>query len=177
MKGTSPSRADREAATGIKAPRWEVRILINSLGRGSHGHCLRWSRSRQERLCAAWCERHGRGAVASAQGRAHQAARAGGRAVGVHDRHRGLLRRAPLGAAVRRPRPHYQADGAEAGDAVSDERQARQACPEPVEGSSASSCRKSPKSFVAKLHSTWRTGPATPTPSSATCLCNLWRNR
>jgi transposase len=36
MKGTSPSRAIREAETGIEVPRWEVRTLINSLGRGGH---------------------------------------------------------------------------------------------------------------------------------------------
>ena len=35
MKGTSPSRASRSAATGNEVPRWEVRTLINSLGRGS----------------------------------------------------------------------------------------------------------------------------------------------
>jgi transposase len=35
MKGTSPSRVSRKAATGHKVPRWEVRTLINSLGRGS----------------------------------------------------------------------------------------------------------------------------------------------
>ena len=34
-------------------PRWEVRTLINSLGRGSHGHSDGWNRSRQERVCAA----------------------------------------------------------------------------------------------------------------------------
>jgi hypothetical protein len=31
MKGTSPSRVSRKAATGHKVPRWEVRTLINSL--------------------------------------------------------------------------------------------------------------------------------------------------
>ncbi len=36
MKGTSPSRASRGiAATGNEVPRWEVRSLINSFGRGS----------------------------------------------------------------------------------------------------------------------------------------------
>jgi len=33
-----------------RVPRWEVRSLINSLGRGSHGHFERWDRSRQERV-------------------------------------------------------------------------------------------------------------------------------
>ena len=40
MKGTSPSRASRIAANGKWVPRWEVRTLINSLGRGSHGHSV-----------------------------------------------------------------------------------------------------------------------------------------
>lgn len=31
----SPSRTGRDAATGTEVPRWEVRTLINSLGRGS----------------------------------------------------------------------------------------------------------------------------------------------
>jgi Transposase IS116/IS110/IS902 family len=34
MEGTSPSRTNRDAATGNEVPRWEVRTLINSLGRG-----------------------------------------------------------------------------------------------------------------------------------------------
>jgi hypothetical protein len=40
MKGTSASRAIREAETGIEVPRWEVRTLINLLGRGGHGQCF-----------------------------------------------------------------------------------------------------------------------------------------
>jgi len=35
MKGTSPSRTSRIAATGTLVPRWEVRNLINSFERGS----------------------------------------------------------------------------------------------------------------------------------------------
>jgi transposase len=35
MKGTSPSRASRIAATGISVPRWGVRTLINSLAKGT----------------------------------------------------------------------------------------------------------------------------------------------
>ena len=48
MKGTSPSRANRNAASGTVVPRWEARSFINSLAKGSHVHCLRWNRSCQE---------------------------------------------------------------------------------------------------------------------------------
>ena len=64
MKGTSPSRAMREAQTGNKVPRWEVRTFINSLRRGSHVHCLRWNRSRQERVCPARPHRQADGSQA-----------------------------------------------------------------------------------------------------------------
>src|SRR5664279_4451749 len=50
MEGTSPSRAIRMCGDWQRVPRWEVRSLINSLGRGSHGHFERWDRSRQERV-------------------------------------------------------------------------------------------------------------------------------
>jgi transposase len=39
MKGTSPSRASRIAASGIEVQRWEVRTLITHSKGEVHGHC------------------------------------------------------------------------------------------------------------------------------------------
>ena len=127
MKGTSPSRASRvkrRPATKCHDGKCE---LSSTHSEGEvHGHCYRWNRSRQERLCVHGVDEAGSGAAEPAEGGARQAQCAGGGAAAVHHRHGGVLGRAPLGAAVPGPRPHRAADGAQARHALPHERQARQ---------------------------------------------------